>query len=404
MRSVIATLPLTCEADVVLARQRARLIANCLGFGRQDQNVIATAVLEIAGNAVEHAGGGTLELAVARNGEGEKLEIRISDTGPGIRDIDLVLSAEERSPGEMRLGIAGARRLVDGFHVETASGHGTVVTLCKNLPASAPLHTGASIRRIADEIAKEDLATPLQELRRQSRELLLALSQLRQREDELAQLNKELEDTNSGVMALYAELDDRAERLRVALQNNELLLGELRHRTKNSMAVIQSIARQTLRDAPGSLVAAFTRRIQALAAAYDSLSQKDWLGANLEDLARRQLVVVEGRFTLSGPSVTVPPALAMSLSLVLHELLTNATKYGALSVPPGHVELSWELAGDTDQKRVLLNWQERGGPRVTPPNRAGFGSTFIERGLPGASVKRRFEPEGVICTIDLPLS
>jgi two-component sensor histidine kinase len=192
--------------------------------------------------------------------------------------------------------------------------------------------------------------------------------------------------------------------LRLALQRNEFLLGELRHRTKNSMAVIQSIARQTLRDAPGPLVAAFTTRIQALASAYDSLSEEDWLGANLEDLARRQLAVVEGRVTMAGPGIAVPPTLAMSLSLVLHELLTNATKYGALSVPQGVVDLSWEVAGDDAPQRVFLTWKERGGPRVTPPDRTGFGSTFIERGLPRATVERRFEPEGVVCTIDLPLS
>jgi two-component sensor histidine kinase len=197
----------------------------------------------------------------------------------------------------------------------------------------------------------------------------------------------------------------RAEQeLRLALQRNEFLLSELRHRTKNSMAVIQSIARQTLRDAPGPLVAAFTTRVQALAAAYDSLSEKAWLGANLEDLARRQFGVVEGRVNLAGPGVTVPPKFAMSLGLLLHELLTNATKYGALSVPQGVVDLSWELASDDAHQRVLLTWKERGGPRVTPPDRAGFGSTFIERGLPGATVEQRFEPEGVVCTIDLPLS
>jgi two-component sensor histidine kinase len=192
--------------------------------------------------------------------------------------------------------------------------------------------------------------------------------------------------------------------LRVALQRNELLLGELRHRIKNSIAIIHSIARQTLRDAPTPLVAAFTGRIQALAAAHDILFEKDWFGANLEDLARRLFAVAEGQVTLAGPDVTLPPILATSLGLVLHELLTNATKYGALSAPQGVVELSWGLAGDGNERRVLLTWKERGGPPVTPPDHEGFGSALIERSLPGATVERRYKPEGLVCTIDLPLA
>jgi two-component sensor histidine kinase len=114
--------------------------------------------------------------------------------------------------------------------------------------------------------------------------------------------------------------------------------------------------------------------------------------------------VVQGRVTLAGPDVTLSPKLATSLGLVLHELLTNATKYGALSVPDGRVELRWDLAGDDGQRHVLLTWTERGGPPVTAPEHEGFGSTLIERSLPGATVERRFEREGLVCTIDLPLA
>jgi two-component system CheB/CheR fusion protein len=183
-----------------------------------------------------------------------------------------------------------------------------------------------------------------------------------------------------------------------------LLLSELRHRIKNSITVIQTIARQTLRDTPTALMAAFTGRLQALAASHDIRLDGGRLGANLEDLARRQLAIVEGRVTLAGPDVTVPPTLATSLGLVLHELMTNAVKYGALSAPQGAVKFSWALAGDEGQRRVLLTWKERGGPPVIPPDHDGFGSTLIQRSLPGATVERRFEPEGMVCTIDLPLS
>jgi PAS domain S-box-containing protein len=187
-------------------------------------------------------------------------------------------------------------------------------------------------------------------------------------------------------------------------EQQNLLTRELAHRIKNSMAVIQSIARQTLRDAPKPFADAFTGRIQALAAANDILLETGWLAANLHDLASRQLAVVLGRVTLAGPDVTLPPILATSLGLVLHELVTNAAKYGALSAPQGFVDLTWEVKGNEGERRVLLTWKERGGPPVTPPDHEGFGSTLIQRSLPGATVERRFEPDGLVCTIDLPLA
>jgi PAS domain S-box-containing protein len=210
-------------------------------------------------------------------------------------------------------------------------------------------------------------------------------------------------DEAGGVIDVIAEGRDITQRKRWE-EHQSLLIRELAHRMKNSMAVIQSIARQTLRDAPEPLTAAFTGRIQALAAANDILVETGWLAADLRDLASRQVAVAQGRVRLAGPDVTLSPILATSLGLVLHELVTNAAKYGALSAPQGGVDLSWELAGDDGQRRVLMTWTERGGPPVKPPERQGFGSTLIERSLPGATVERRFEPEGLVCTIDLPLS
>jgi signal transduction histidine kinase len=264
MRSDIAMLPLTCEGDVVLARRKAYLVAKCLRFEWPEQNSIATAVQEIALNAFQHAGGGTLDFSIAPNGKGGKLEIRISDTGPGIRDIDFILSAEDRAPTEMGLGIPGARRLMDGFHVETAPGRGTVVTLCKILPASAPLDEGASIRRIADEVANDDEANPLQELRRQSRDLLLAMSDLRRREDELAELNSELEDTNRGVMALYAELEDRAERLRQADQIKSRFLSHISHEVRTPLNSIMALSRMLLDRMDGDLSAEQEKQVDLI--------------------------------------------------------------------------------------------------------------------------------------------
>jgi signal transduction histidine kinase len=263
MSSAIATLPLTCESDVMLARRRAHLIANCLGFERQDQNFISAAVSEIALNAYQYAGGGQLDFSIARNGNSQKLEIRVSDTGPGIRDIDLILSGQHRSSSGMGLGIQGARRLMDGCHVETAPGRGTVVTLSKNLPSSAP-HDGATIRRIADEIAKKDKANPLQELRRQSLDLLLTMSELRRREDELAELNKELEDTNRGVMALYAELEDRAELLKQADQVKSRFLSHISHEFRTPLNSIIALSRILLDRMDGELSAEQEKQVDLI--------------------------------------------------------------------------------------------------------------------------------------------
>jgi PAS domain S-box-containing protein len=209
-------------------------------------------------------------------------------------------------------------------------------------------------------------------------------------------------DEAGRVIDVIAEGRDITERKRWEEHQN-LLTKELAHRVKNSMAVIQSIARQTLRDAPQPFAEAFIGRLQSLAAAHDILLEKGWIAANLRDLASRQFAVVQGRVKLAGPDVTLSPILATSLGLVLHELVTNAAKYGALSVAQGAVELSWEVAGDDSDRRALLTWKEQGGPRVSSPDHEGFGSTLIERSLPGATVDRRFEPEGLVCTIDLPL-
>jgi PAS domain S-box-containing protein len=209
-------------------------------------------------------------------------------------------------------------------------------------------------------------------------------------------------DEAGHVIDVIAEGRDITERKRWE-EHQKLITRELEHRIKNSMAVTQAIARQTLREAPTSFAEDFSARLRAMAAAHDLLLEQGW-SANLKDLAKRQLDVAQDRVTLAGPDLTLSPTLATSLGLALHELLTNAVKYGALSVPQGGVELGWELAGDDRQRHVLLTWKERGGPPVTPPEHEGFGSTLIERSLPGATVERRFEREGLMCAIDLPLS
>lgn len=185
-----------------------------------------------------------------------------------------------------------------------------------------------------------------------------------------------------------------------------LLVNELNHRVKNSLATIQAIAAQSF-NASRSLAQAqeaFSSRIVALAEAHDLLTRENWEGAELHDLASRLALLHGGaaRFELIGPAVRLSPRAALSLSMALHELATNAVKYGALSTPAGRVTLQWNLTPGPGAERLDLTWTESGGPPVTPPTQRGFGSRLIERGLAAelsGEAAIRFEPDGVVCHI-----
>ena len=185
-----------------------------------------------------------------------------------------------------------------------------------------------------------------------------------------------------------------------------LLVNELNHRVKNSLATIQAIAAQSF-NASRSLPQAqeaFTSRIVALAEAHDLLTRENWEGAELHDIASRLALLHGGgsRFELVGPSIRLSPRTALSLSMALHELATNAVKYGALSVPEGGVVIRWDLAPGPGAERLDLIWTERGGPPVKPPSSRGFGSRLIERGLAAelsGEAAIAFEETGVVCRI-----
>jgi PAS domain S-box-containing protein len=186
---------------------------------------------------------------------------------------------------------------------------------------------------------------------------------------------------------------------------------ELVHRVKNMLAVIQSIANQTMRSTPDprTFRDSFQGRLQALSAANDLLMQTSWGGSDLSDFVDRQLAPLMPRGTLQlrkdGPPVHVPAELSVHLGLALHELGTNAIKYGAWSVPGGIVRVSWQLqfAPFDETRRLILTWSEHGGPPVKVPTRSGFGTTLIERGIPDAKIERRFSVEGLVCKIEVPL-
>ncbi|HEU4753840.1 MAG TPA: ATP-binding protein, partial [Armatimonadota bacterium] len=215
MTRPILSVQLRSERDIVLARQRARHIAALLGFEPREQTAIATAVSELARNAVEYAGGGSVRFLLAGQ-PAALLQVRVVDRGPGMRNLQAVLDGTYRSATGMGLGIVGARRLMDGFEIHSEPGAGTEVTLEKRLRARAGVITPERVRDIANELTRINLEDPTQEVQQQNQELLQTLDELRTRQAEIERLNSELHETNRGVVALYRELDERAEVLQRA--------------------------------------------------------------------------------------------------------------------------------------------------------------------------------------------
>ena len=190
----------------------------------------------------------------------------------------------------------------------------------------------------------------------------------------------------------------------------KLMSRELAHRVKNSFAVLQAILRSTLKSSPDphEFAAAFSGRLHSLAAAQDVLTTGDWKGAELGALIKSQLsyYVVDGskQLIISGPLVNLAAEHAAPCGLIINELATNALKFGALSVPDGEVSLTWQLLPmDDDKFGLTVTWQETGGPPITSIGRRSYGSTLIERSLAGAKVVSAFEPEGLVCVIEIEL-
>jgi signal transduction histidine kinase len=220
----LLTLLVERELDVVTARQRARVIAERLGFSLQDQTRIATAVSEIARNAFSYAGGGKVEYGIDDRADGQAFVVRFTDRGPGIADLSAILDGQFRSPTGLGLGIVGARRLVDEFHMQSAPGKGTTVTLARRLPNDGDPVTGPKVAALADAVRRTRLEDPNEAIREQNRDLLRSLAELAEREDEAQRLNRELAETNRGVVALYADLEAQAVQLRDAGANLERLV------------------------------------------------------------------------------------------------------------------------------------------------------------------------------------
>ena len=210
------------------------------------------------------------------------------------------------------------------------------------------------------------------------------------------------------VIGAYKIARDNSERKR-ADEAKDLLPHEIKHRVKNTLGTVQAIAAQTFREGPRHERESFTGRLRGLSNAHDLLTQQDWDHVSLRDMIQRALAPFQknrtARFSVSGPDAILSANPALLLATAIHELATNAVKYGALSNETGAISVTWTIEGACDTRKLALAWRESGGPPVGAPERKGFGSTLIERALQQEQGHSCFDfrPEGVICQLEMKL-
>ena len=216
----------------------------------------------------------------------------------------------------------------------------------------------------------------------------------------------------AGVLAIVVETTERVQ----AERHQRLLIDELNHRVKNTLATVQSIAAQTFKvagvltaDAAAAARRVFDGRLVALSRAHDVLTRENWDGAGLHAIVGQAILAyrAEGqeRFTVQGAPVRLTSKMALTIAMALHELCTNAAKYGSLSAAEGRVSIAWQEEWSGESRQLRLEWRESQGPHVMPPTRRGFGSRLIERQLArefGGEVTLDFDPAGVVCRIVIP--
>lgn len=247
MKQLLLKIEIRHETDIVHSRQVAREIARNLRMDPQEQIRLATAISEITRNIYQYAQQGVVQFLVEKKDEVD-LVIIASDKGPGIPRLKDILNGTYISPHGMGIGISGTRKLVDFMDIHTEPGKGTTVTLRKRLRGRLSLLSQEEINDLLDALIQKD-PSPLNELQKQNQDILQAMSELNAKKEELAQLNQELENTNRGVVALYAELDEKAESLRVANETKTSFLADMTHEFRAPLNSILSISQLISSDA-----------------------------------------------------------------------------------------------------------------------------------------------------------
>jgi signal transduction histidine kinase len=361
----ILTMSLQQEPDLVGVRQRARHLAELAGFDAQDQTRIATAASEIARNALVYGGGGCVEFGIDGKRAPQWFTIVVTDAGPGIAHVDEILQGQYVSSTGMGLGILGSRRLMDRFRIES-SPSGTTVRMAKVLPTRLHPVAPADVQRMAAALAALPPLVAAVELQQQNQELIRALDELRRRQDELARLNAELEDTNRGVVALYAELDERADSLRRADDMKSRFLSNMSHEFRTPLNSIRALSQILLERTDGDLSSEQEVQVSLIRRAAEDLTE---IVNDLLDLAKVEAgkIIVRpaecdvGRLfgalrgmlkpLLTGDSVALTfeseqvPVLVTDESKVaqiLRNFISNALKF----TEHGHVKVSARLGPD----------------------------------------------------------
>lgn len=277
----IIAIGLASEEDVVAARQCAREVARALGFDPQDQIRIATAVSELARNAVSYARDGRIEFLLEEEGTQRALVVNVADAGCGIADLDAVMNGTYRSATGMGKGIAGARRLMDRFRIDSGP-TGTFIAATKILPRHAPPLASGQLPKIAERLARSRMSAAA-ELRVQNAELLLALEDLHDKTQELQSLTGELESTNRGVVALHGELEATAAELRRASDHKSRFLSNVSHELRTPLNSILALSRLLLDRTDGDLSLEQERQVRFIATAAAGLTD---LVNDLLDIAK----------------------------------------------------------------------------------------------------------------------
>ena len=366
----ILTTEIRTEQDVVLARQRARQIAALLDFDGLEQTRLATAVSEIARNAVQYAGGGRVVFELTRHPP--MLLVRVSDHGPGIAQLQDVLDGRYHSSTGMGLGLVGARRLADHFEIETSRDRGTTVELGKALPPGT-LVSSDILARLSRELAQVAPADPLGEIRAQNQELLTALQEGRERQQEVERLNQELAETNRGVLALYAELDEKAADLARASELKSRFLSNISHELRTPLNAILNISALLIDHVDGPLNSEQERQVRFVRSAALSLSE---MVNDLLDLAR----IEAGRSIVRPATFTVADLFAGLRGMF--RAITPTERVALVIEEPG--ELPGLATDEGKLSQILRNlisnalkFTEQGEVRVTATGEPDGRVTFV---------------------------
>ena len=277
----ILQIALQSERDVVQSRQRAREVAAELGLDNQDQIRLATATSEMARNAYRYARNGKVTFSLSLESQ-QSLVVDVSDSGPGIANLDEIYEGRYRSQTGMGMGIIGTKRLMDDLRIET-SPSGTSVRMSKHLPQFRGSWTERSARELKLKLKDRNPRSPFEEIEQQNQELLKTLQELRTRKEELELLNRELEDTNRGVVALYAELDERADYLRRASELKTKFLSNVSHEFRTPLNSIISLARMLMDRIDGDLTTEQLKQIRYIESSARDLQE---MVNDLLDLAK----------------------------------------------------------------------------------------------------------------------